>query len=325
MSSLRLEGIRKSFGDVNVLNGMDISIESGEFLVLVGPSGCGKSTLLRCIAGLEQPTSGAIYIGDERVDGLAPRDRDVAMVFQSYALYPHMTVRENMGFALKLRKQEPAVIAQAVDEAAEMLGLTDLLDRLPRELSGGQRQRVAMGRAVVRRPRVFLFDEPLSNLDAALRGQLRIELKRLHRELGTTMVYVTHDQVEAMTLADRIAVLDGGVLQQFDTPTQIYGNPSNQFVAGFMGTPPMCFLGDIEPGIVLGVRPHEVKLGTGTLSATVDVVEHMGSEYFVHLRLGDERLVARVEDSPPEQGVVALDLGQPLRFNPETGARMVDA
>ena len=324
MSSLRLEGIRKSFGDVNVLNGMDIAIESGEFLVLVGPSGCGKSTLLRCIAGLEQPTAGAIYIGDDRVDGLAPRDRDVAMVFQSYALYPHMTVRENMGFALKLRKQDVQTIARSVDEAAEMLGLTQLLDRFPRELSGGQRQRVAMGRAVVRRPRVFLFDEPLSNLDAALRGQLRIELKRLHRELGTTMVYVTHDQVEAMTLADRIAVLDGGVLQQFDTPTEIYANPSNRFVAGFMGTPPMCFLGDIEPGVVLGVRPHEVKLGTGTLSATVDVVEHMGSEYFVHLRLGDERLVARVEDTPPEQGVVSIDLGHPLRFNPDTGARLVN-
>jgi len=169
---------------------------------------------------------------------------------------------------------------------------------------------------------VFLFDEPLSNLDAALRGQLRIELKRLHRELGTTMVYVTHDQVEAMTLADRIAVLDGGVLQQFDTPTQIYSNPTNQFVAGFMGTPPMCFLGDIEPGVVLGVRPHKVQLGTGSLSAMVDVVEHMGSECFVHLRIGDERLVARVETPPPEQEQVSVDLGEPLRFDPETGLRM---
>jgi len=323
MSGLRLEDIRKSFGEVDVLNGIELAVDSGEFLVLVGPSGCGKSTLLRCIAGLEQPSEGHIFIGGDRVDNLAPRDRDVAMVFQSYALYPHMTVRQNMGFALKLRKQSSDKIRTAVEDAAEMLGLTALLERYPKELSGGQRQRVAMGRAVVRRPRVFLFDEPLSNLDASLRGQLRLELKRLHRELGTTMVYVTHDQVEAMTLADRIAVLDGGVLQQFDSPAEIYANPVNRFVAGFMGTPPMCFLEHLEPGVVLGVRPHEVRLGDGPHTAVVDVVEPMGSECFVHLELGSDRLVARV-DSPPEVGrTVSVDLGQPLRFCPDTGLRLV--
>jgi multiple sugar transport system ATP-binding protein len=325
MSSLRLEGVHKSFGEVDVLNGIDLAVDSGEFLVLVGPSGCGKSTLLRCIAGLEQPSSGQIHIGGDRVDHLEPRDRDVAMVFQSYALYPHMTVRQNMGFALKLRKQSPDDIRASVNSAADMLGLMDLLDRYPKELSGGQRQRVAMGRAVVRRPRIFLFDEPLSNLDAALRGQLRIELKRLHRELGTTMVYVTHDQVEAMTLADRIAVLNGGVLQQFDSPAEIYSNPVNRFVAGFMGTPPMCFLENIEPGVVLGVRPHEVRLGEGVHSAVVDVVEPMGSECFVHLDMGTDRLVARV-DNPPEEGAeVSVDLGCPLRFSPDTGHRLAPA
>ena len=322
MSTVRFQGVQKSFGSVNVLKGIDIDIKSGEFVVLVGPSGCGKSTLLRCLAGLESPTSGHILIDDVEVNNLEPRERDVAMVFQSYALYPHMTVAENMGFALKLRKRPPGEIKDAVNDVAKMLDLTDLLERRPGELSGGQRQRVAMGRAVVRRPKVFLFDEPLSNLDASLRSQLRIELKRLHQELGTTMIYVTHDQVEAMTLADRIAVLEGGVLQQFDTPAEIYSNPTNRFVAGFIGTPAMCFLEAIEPGAVLGVRPTEVQIGNGEYSATVVLVEPMGSESFVHLEIGPERLVARVTKAPSVGSVVAIAIGEPLRFDPKTGRRL---
>ena len=321
MSAVRFEGLRKQFGDVEVLKGIDLNISSGEFLVLVGPSGCGKSTLLRCLAGLEQPTSGTIHIDGQRVDQLKPQDRDVAMVFQSYALYPHMTVAQNMGFALRLRKRPQAEIDAAVQDAAKMLDLDALLDRMPSELSGGQRQRVAMGRAVVRRPRVFLFDEPLSNLDAALRSQLRIELKRLHQSLGTTMVYVTHDQVEAMTLADRIAVLDQGVLQQLDSPDQIYGNPSNQFVAGFMGTPPMCFLHSLEDDVVVGVRPHEVRLGEGPLEGIVRLVEPMGSEAFVHLTVGEDTLVARVTTPPAVGDTIALSLGHTYRFEPSDGAR----
>jgi multiple sugar transport system ATP-binding protein len=322
VSEVRFKGVKKSFDDVQVLQEIDLEVSSGEFLVLVGPSGCGKSTLLRCIAGLESPSAGEIHIGGRRIDELEPRDRDVAMVFQSYALYPHMTVRENMGFALKLRKKSSAEIRTAVDAAADILGLGNLMDRYPKALSGGQRQRVAMGRAVVRRPKVFLFDEPLSNLDASLRTKLRIELKRLHRELGATMIYVTHDQVEAMTLADRIAVLDGGVLQQVDTPTTVYGDPTNRFVAGFIGSPPMCFLEHQEPGVVLGVRPHDVSLGVGTIEAIVDVVEPMGHENFVHLQLGNDRLVASVE-SPPSVGTkLMVDLGSPLQFDPVSGHRI---
>ena len=328
MASLSFRGVRKSYGDVHVLQHVDIEVPDGELLVLVGPSGCGKSTLLRCIAGLETITGGSLWIGDRMVNDLAPRDRDVAMVFQSYALYPHMTVRENMGFALKIAKRPPAEIAAAVDEAARMLALGPLLDRYPRELSGGQRQRVAMGRAIVRRPQVFLFDEPLSNLDAALRTQLRVELKQLHHTLGTTMVYVTHDQVEAMTLADRIAVLNGGALQQVGTPAALYDDPANRFVAGFIGAPAMSFLRGIEPNVEIGVRPHHVRLGAPlsqwgpAYAATVEVVETLGFESFVHLRIGDERLVARVEGSPPPRGPTTVQLQACLRFDAQTGARL---
>lgn len=331
MASLTLTGLQKSYGDVAVLHGIDMSVQDGEFLVLVGPSGCGKSTLLRCIAGLETITGGTLHIGDRAVNDVAPRDRDVAMVFQSYALYPHMTVRRNMAFALELRRTPQDKIDAAVAEAARMLALEPLLDRYPKELSGGQRQRVAMGRAIVRRPSVFLFDEPLSNLDAALRAQLRVELKALHHALGTTMVYVTHDQVEAMTLADRIAVLDSGNLQQLGTPAELYDNPSNRFVAGFIGTPSMSFLDTIDPDAVVGVRPHEVRLGADivegagpTFDATVEVVETLGFESFVHLRLGttDDTVVARVEGKPPQRGASRIQLGHTYRFDRQTGARL---
>jgi multiple sugar transport system ATP-binding protein len=322
MTGVRFQNVSKSFGDVSVLNGIDLEVAAGEFLVLVGPSGCGKSTLLRCVAGLESPTGGRLSIGDLDVTDVEPRERDVAMVFQSYALYPHMTVAENMGFALRIQKRPQSEIDGAVAEAAAMLGLEELLHRMPRELSGGQRQRVAMGRAVVRRPKVFLFDEPLSNLDAALRGQLRVELKRLHRDLGATMIYVTHDQVEAMTLADRIAVLNQGKLQQLGTPAELYGHPANRFVAGFIGSPAMCFLEHLEADCVVGVRPTDVVLGQGPLRGTVDVVEPLGAQSFVHLSVGDDRLVAMSEE-PPEPGVeVAMQLSQFVRFDSTTGARL---
>ena len=330
MSSLRFESLRKSYGDVGVLHGIDMQVSDGEFLVLVGPSGCGKSTLLRCIAGLETITAGDLYIGDRKVNDVPPRDRDVAMVFQSYALYPHMTVRRNMAFALELRKTPKAKMDAAVAHAARMLALEPLLDRYPKELSGGQRQRVAMGRAIVRRPSVFLFDEPLSNLDAALRAQLRVELKSLHHTLGTTMVYVTHDQVEAMTLADRIAVLEGGHLQQLGSPAELYDDPSNRFVAGFIGTPSMSFLDHVDEAAAVGVRPHEVRLGEGVLEdggpvfdGTVLVVETLGFESFVHVELaGGDKVVARVEGVPPRRGPTRVQLGRTYRFDRSTGARI---
>ena len=322
MASLSFRGVHKRYGEVPVLHKIDVEVGSGELLVLVGPSGCGKSTLLRCLAGLEQVSGGEILIGDRVVNDLPPRDRDVAMVFQSYALYPHMTVRENMGFALKIKGMATAGIQAAVAEAAQMLELGALLDRYPRELSGGQRQRVAMGRAIVRRPKVFLFDEPLSNLDASLRTQLRVELKRQHQLLGTTMVYVTHDQVEAMTLADRIAVLEGGHLQQVGSPAELYEDPANRFVAGFIGSPSMSFLARLEPGVVVGVRPHQVKLGEGPHEGQVEVVETLGFESFLHLDVGGERLVARVEGPPPGPGPIRFALDRVFRFNPDSGARI---
>ena len=253
MAGLTLKSIVKRYGNAEpTLKGIDLDIRDGEFLVLVGPSGCGKSTLLRTIAGLESITSGELYIGNRLVNDVHPKDRDIAMVFQSYALYPHMTIRRNMAFGLEVRKMPKAEIDSLVAEASEMLGLNDFLDKLPKELSGGQRQRVAMGRAIVRRPQVFLFDEPLSNLDAALRTQMRVEIRRLHRKLKTTIIYVTHDQVEAMTLADRIAVLSGrdkengtknaGYLQQVGSPLELFQRPVNKFVAGFIGSPAMNFL-----------------------------------------------------------------------------------
>ena len=302
-----------------MLQCVDLEVADGEFVVLVGPSGCGKSTLLRCIAGLEDISAGELKIDGVRVNEVAPRNRDVAMVFQSYALYPHMTVRENMGFALRL-KRSPDVDVR-VAEAARQLGLGQLLDRYPRELSGGQRQRVAMGRAIVRRPKVFLFDEPLSNLDASLRTSVRVELKRQHQALRTTTVYVTHDQTEALTLADRIVVLNHGVVQQVGTPDALYSEPRNRFVAGFIGSPAMNFLEQIEPGVVLGVRPEAVLVGEGPHTATVEVVERLGFESHVHLRLGTETLVARMEGVPPD-GSVQLRFARQYRFDPKSGERL---
>jgi multiple sugar transport system ATP-binding protein len=321
MASVHFRGVHKSYGDVKVLHRVDIRVEDGEFLVLVGPSGCGKSTLLRCIAGLESVSGGELLIGERVVNELPPRERDVAMVFQSYALYPHMTVRENMGFALKLRGLSRQDIDEQVQAAAELLDLTPLLERHPREMSGGQRQRVAMGRAIVRRPQVFLFDEPLSNLDAKLRTQLRVELKQLHHRLGPTMVYVTHDQVEAMTLADRIAVLNGGHLQQVGTPDELFNDPANRFVAGFIGSPAMSFLETLEEDCVVGVRPHQIAVGDGPLEAEVEVVETLGFESYLHLRFRGEALVARVEGRPTPRGPIRFRLLDACRFDRATGER----
>jgi multiple sugar transport system ATP-binding protein len=325
MTSLTLSGIEKQYASgPRILHGIDLDIAAGEFMVFVGPSGCGKTTLLRCIAGLEEIDAGRILVGDREAQDLSPVDRGVAMVFQSYALYPHMTVAENMGFALKFTSLGKAERAAAVQRAAEILQIVPLLQRKPRELSGGQRQRVAIGRAIVRQPKVFLFDEPLSNLDAALRVQMRMELARLHRELGTTMVYVTHDQVEAMTLGTRIAVFNGGRIEQVGRPIDLYRKPATQFVAGFLGSPRMSFLAGTasaandgvsvslgEAGTVLlpapllgaprsvtlGVRPEHfsvVQRDTG-LRATIDQVEHLGDCDIAYARLAGREEIATVK------------------------------
>ena len=256
MASVEIRHVKKAFGLIEVLHGIDVGIADGEFVALVGPSGCGKSTLLRMIAGLEEITAGEIAMGGTVVNHLAPKDRDIAMVFQNYALYPHMTVRENMAFSLRMRKAPPAEIETRVKRAAEILHVTPLLERHPRQLSGGQRQRVAMGRAIVRDPQVFLFDEPLSNLDAKLRVQMRTEIKELHQRLKTTSVYVTHDQIEAMTMADRIVVMHDGTVEQIGTPLELYDHPANLFVAGFIGSPAMNFI----PGVLRRTGNHTAVL-----------------------------------------------------------------
>ncbi len=329
MASIRIKGLVKRFGDLEVIPSLDLDVHDQEFVVVVGPSGCGKSTLLRIIAGLERADAGEIYIGDRLVNNLPPAKRDIAMVFQDYALYPHMTVRKNMAFGLEMRGVKQAEIDAHVARAAQMLRIEPFLDRRPRELSGGQRQRVAMGRAIVRAPQIFLFDEPLSNLDARLRGEVRAEIKTLSQELRTTMVLVTHDQVEAMTMADRLVVLRSGVVQQVGTPEQVYEMPANQFVAGFIGSPPMNFFpADLDanaavlvdgtrlalparlmvqaPRAVLGVRPETLlpaSDGSTGIVVQVALVEPLGSDTFVHFRLGEENYVARVPpDTRPRVG-----------------------
>jgi ABC-type sugar transport system ATPase subunit len=318
MCTLTLDRVGKDIvgkkGTQRVLGELSLEVADGELLVLVGPSGCGKSTLLRCIAGLEELSRGAIRMDGRDLTGLQPRDRDIAMVFQSYALYPHLTVRDNLAFGLKMHRTPAPEIARRIDEVAGMLGLSALLERKPAQLSGGQRQRVAMGRAVVRHPKLFLFDEPLSNLDAALRGQMRVELRRLHQRLGATTIYVTHDQVEAMTLADRIAVLDQGALMQVGPPSELYAQPANLFVARFIGTPEMNVLtaataealwGRFADGTAhVGVRAEDLRLGTDAhgdgASAEVTVVEHLGPEALVHVTLdGGVELVARSSSDVP--------------------------
>jgi multiple sugar transport system ATP-binding protein len=296
MPFLQLRGVEKQFGNVRTIKGIDLAIERGEFVVFVGPSGCGKSTLLRLIAGLETIDRGSLTLDGRDITHLPSAKRDLAMVFQSYALYPHMTVAENMSFALRLAKEDAATIDRKVSRAAEILNLKPYLDRLPKALSGGQRQRVAIGRAIVRAPKVFLFDEPLSNLDAALRGQTRVEIAKLHRELGATTIYVTHDQVEAMTLADRVVVLRDGAIEQVGSPLELYDRPANRFVAQFIGTPQMNVVASQElpmsaerapQAAFVGVRPEDLKLadaGRGQIAARIELVEALGSETLLYLQ-----------------------------------------
>jgi multiple sugar transport system ATP-binding protein len=341
VGTVQLEQLHKTYPGASeaTVKGVDLTIEHGEFFILLGPSGCGKSTLLRMIAGLEAISGGSLAIGGQRVNDVAPKDRDIAMVFQSYALYPHMTVRENLGFGLKMRGTSKDEIAKRIEEVAPILGLETLLDRQPKALSGGQRQRVALGRAIVREPKVFLLDEPLSNLDAKLRGSMRGELKRLHQRLKTTMIYVTHDQTEAMTLGDRVAVMNDGVLQQVGTPLEVYDQPANRFVAGFLGSPPMNFLpgaltasglklqcgsdvalperlaGAAPEGtaVELGIRPEDLRVSeqATALTGTVAVIEPLGAETIVTVDTPAGPVVARLE---PGQ---AVTVGGTLSLEPD--------
>jgi multiple sugar transport system ATP-binding protein len=349
MAQVSIRGVRKSFGSVPVIHGVDIEIADGEFVVLVGPSGCGKSTLLRMIAGLEGITRGEIAIGGRVVNSVPPKDRDIAMVFQNYALYPHMRVAENMGFALTLRRMTRGEITRRVAKAAADLGLTDYLGRFPRELSGGQRQRVAMGRAIVREPQVFLFDEPLSNLDAKLRVQMRGEIRELQQRLGTTTIFVTHDQVEAMTMADTIVVLNAGRIEQVGAPLELYDRPANLFVAGFIGSPAMNLLagtaragrgvdmdGYLLPcaGVALaegrpavyGIRPEHIEPAAEGLPAQVAVVEPTGAETMVVFRAGAHKITGvfreRHEFRPGQIVHLAPRPGFAHVFDPATGVRL---
>jgi len=353
MAEVTVRNVKKRYGNVQVMHGVSVDIEDGQFVVLVGPSGCGKSTLLRMIAGLEPISEGEISIGGRVVNDVMPKDRDIAMVFQSYALYPHKTVGENMGFALKIKGTPKAEIDAKVSKAASILDLGHLLDRYPKQLSGGQRQRVAMGRAIVRDPAVFLFDEPLSNLDAKLRVAMRVEIKELHQRLKTTIVYVTHDQIEAMTMADKIVVMRDGRVEQIGAPLDLYDNPSNTFVAGFIGSPSMNFikgkLGSIdgrtvvradggavlpvegvqaEEGrpVVYGIRPEHIDVGPGGLPARVSVLEPTGSETQIFARLGEDAIDAVVKDRFDARPGDEISLLIPPRrahlFDAASGARI---
>ena len=334
MASITLQNIVKEYGTgakaVPVIHNLNAQINDGEFVVIVGPSGCGKSTLLRMVAGLEEVTGGHISIGNRIVNDLEPAERDIAMVFQNYALYPHMSVFENMAYGLKIAKVSMADIQTRVDKAAGILELRNLLQRKPRELSGGQRQRVAMGRAIVRQPQVFLFDEPLSNLDAKLRAQTRLEIQKLHRELGITSLFVTHDQVEAMTLAQRMIVMNAGVMEQFGTPEEVYNRPASTFVASFIGSPPMNLLKQ-APGLIagqiLGIRPEHLELSNQGWEMRVDTVELLGAERLVHAHLGNEVLTLRLDASMPAHKAGELFHAMPKagcvhHFNAETGKRL---
>jgi multiple sugar transport system ATP-binding protein len=352
MAPVGFINVRKSFGAVPIIKGVNIEIADGEFVILIGPSGCGKSTLLRMLAGLENITAGEIRIGGRVVNKMPPKERDIAMVFQNYALYPHMTVAENMGFSLLMNGVSKLEISALVKPAAEILGLTKLLDRYPRQLSGGQRQRVAMGRAIVRNPQVFLFDEPLSNLDAKLRVQMRVEIKELHQRLKTTTVYVTHDQIEAMTMADKIVVMHEGIVEQIGAPLELYDRPVNLFVAGFIGSPAMNMIeGRLSPSdgrvfltaagtdlpvarsidaakdkaLIYGLRPEHVRLEANGIPATVVVTEPTGSETQVIVRLDEVDLTLlfheRIDARPGETLRIAIDETAVHLFDKETGMR----
>ncbi|MDM0043690.1 sn-glycerol-3-phosphate ABC transporter ATP-binding protein UgpC [Variovorax dokdonensis] len=337
MAVIHFRNIIKRYGKGaktnQVIHGVSAEVKDGEFVVIVGPSGCGKSTLLRMVAGLEEISSGEISIGDRVVNNVEPAQRDIAMVFQNYALYPHMSCFDNMAYGLRIQGVPKAEIRTRVDKAAKILELSHLLERKPRELSGGQRQRVAMGRAIVREPQVFLFDEPLSNLDAKLRAQTRLEIQKLHRELGITSLFVTHDQVEAMTLAQRIMVMNAGVMDQFGTPEEVYNTPATTFVASFMGSPPMNLLKNapgVRPGTILGIRPEHLNFSDEGWLVKVEQVEMLGAERLVYARLGEEQLVMRIDESVPVPALgasvrVAADENRLHWFDAGSGKRLADA
>ncbi|CDX37131.1 glycerol-3-phosphate transporter subunit; ATP-binding component of ABC superfamily [Mesorhizobium sp. ORS 3359] len=353
MAQVTVRNIVKRYGSVQVIHGVNVDIADGEFVILVGPSGCGKSTLLRMIAGLESISDGEISIGGRVVNDVLPKDRDLAMVFQNYALYPHKNVADNMGFSLKIKGRPKAEIDAKVKKAAEILDLGKLLDRFPKQLSGGQRQRVAMGRAIVRDPQVFLFDEPLSNLDAKLRVAMRVEIKELHQRLGSTIIYVTHDQIEAMTMADKIVVMRDGKVEQIGAPLDLYDNPGNVFVAGFIGSPAMNFIkgkinskdgrlvfvsdtgyvlpveeGSIERGrpVIYGIRPEHIDIAPDGLPATVSVLEPTGSETQIFARFGEDDIDAIVKDRltvrPGEEVRLRIDPRRAHIFDRQSGARL---
>ncbi len=349
MAQMQIKDVVKTYGKTTVVHGISIEIQDGEFIVIVGPSGCGKSTLLRMVAGLEEITAGEVHIGSRLVNQLEPKDRNIAMVFQNYALYPHMSVRNNMAYGLKLRKLPRQEIIQRVNKAATLLQIEELLDRKPRQLSGGQRQRVAMGRAIVREPDVFLFDEPLSNLDAKLRVQMRLEIRRLQQRLLVTSLYVTHDQVEAMTMADRLVVINQGRAEQIGTPMEIYENPNSRFVAGFIGSPAMNFLLvtvqgqqlQISPDIalqtttthqgpaILGIRPEHFSLPTQhgpQLDIAVDIIEPLGAESLVHGHLADQELVIKLPTASvatvTDHLAVTIDPRHFFLFDPDSDQRI---
>jgi sn-glycerol 3-phosphate transport system ATP-binding protein len=334
MASIQLKNVIKRYGygkqALQVIHGVNAEIADREFIVIVGPSGCGKSTLLRMVAGLEEISEGEIRIGDRVVNDLEPAERDIAMVFQNYALYPHMSVFDNMAYGLKIKKVPVPEIKARVDKAARILELGHLLERKPRALSGGQRQRVAMGRAIVRQPQVFLFDEPLSNLDAKLRAQTRLEIQKLHRELGITSLFVTHDQVEAMTLAQRMMVMNAGVMEQFGTPEEVYHRPASTFVASFIGSPPMNLLKSAQggrPGALLGIRPEHMDIGPEGWQVKVETVELLGAERLVYARLGDEQIIIRTDEEKPAPAADSTIHVKPREerlhwFNAENGKRI---
>ncbi len=338
MASISLKNIVKIYGKgktaLQVIHGVNAEINDGEFVVIVGPSGCGKSTLLRMVAGLEEVSGGDIFIGSRVVNDLEPAERDIAMVFQNYALYPHMSVFDNMAYGLKIAKVPKDEIKTRVDKAAKILELGGLLERKPRDMSGGQRQRVAMGRAIVRQPQVFLFDEPLSNLDAKLRAQTRLEIQKLHRELGITSLFVTHDQVEAMTLAQRMMVMNAGVMEQFGTPEEVYNRPASTFVASFIGSPPMNLLktapdskaGQIV-GTILGIRPEHLDIGTSGWPLKVEAIELLGAERLVYALLNDERIIIRIDENQPSPALGSTIFVMPRadkvhHFDAVTGKRI---
>ena len=337
MASISLKNVVKIYGKgkaaLQVIHGVNAEISDGEFVVIVGPSGCGKSTLLRMVAGLEEVSGGEVCIGNRVVNDLEPADRDIAMVFQNYALYPHMSVFDNMAYGLKIAKVPKDEIKTRVDKAAKILELGGLLERKPRDMSGGQRQRVAMGRAIVRQPQVFLFDEPLSNLDAKLRAQTRLEIQKLHRELGITSLFVTHDQVEAMTLAQRMMVMNAGVMEQFGTPEEVYNRPASTFVASFIGSPPMNLLKtapDGKSGQILGVRPEHLDIGTDSSKGwplKVEAIELLGAERLVYALLNDERVIIRIDENQASPAVGSTIYATPRadkvhHFDAATGKRI---